>query len=275
MSSLRVFKAERIIEVLKRAMTSMCMTAHADTEDGESSSDTTPTPQPQINYEQLIAQARKEEKDKLYPKIKKLEEEKANLVKIGNDNLIKIGDLTQTIQNLNAEIKTLKEGNGEETQEVKDLKSQIATLTAENEKLKNETPNEEELRKKIEQEYEVKLYLNEQTTANKDSILSSFMSEVQGSTKEEIDASITAAKEKSLAIKKELGLVDDEGKPIHKTSRQQSKSKSDTQQRQNNPAPAANPADTNPGQTYDADYIRNLDPRSEEYKEFRKSLGLK
>lgn len=270
MSNVRVFKAEIMSKILKRAITSMCMTAHAD----EGTDDNTPTPQPQINYEQLIAQARKEEKDKLYPKIKKLEEEKANLVKIGNDNLIKIGDLTQTIQNLNAEIKSLKDNGGEETQEVKDLKAQIATLTAENEKLKNETPNEEELRKKIEQEYEVKLYLNEQTTANKDFILSSFMSEVQGSTKEEIDASITAAKEKSLAIKKELGLVDDEGNPI-KSQKQQTNKKSDTQKKQNTPAPAANPADTNPGQTYDAEYIRNLDPRSEEYKEFRKSLGLK
>lgn len=269
MSNLRVFMAERFIGAFKKVMTSMCMTAYAD--EGTDDSGNTPTPTaPQINYEQLIAQARKEEKDKLYPKIKALEEEKANLVKIGNDNLIKIGDLTQTIQNLNAEIKSLKDNGGEETQEVKDLKAQIATLTAENEKLKNETPNEEELRKKIEQEYEVKLYLNEQTTANKDEILSSFISEVKGTTKEEIDESIKAAKEKSLAIKKELGLVDEEGKPVKKT-KSDKKPKAETP----NKPPAANPAEISDSQNFDPEYIRNLDPSSEEYKEFRKSLGLK
>lgn len=281
MSKFSGINAESRLGALNKVLSFLCVTAHADeatppTGDNQSNQSGT---QPQINYEQLIAQARKEEKEKLYPRIKKLEDDNAQLVKTGNDNLLKIGDLMRANEELQKKV-TQYESGGEDTPTVKDLKSQIATLTAENEKLKNGTPNEEELRKQIEAEYEVKYYLTEQTAAHKEDILPSFMPEVQGKTKEEIDASITAAKEKTLAVKRELGLVDDKGNPI-KTQKQQSTKKGadnqgNTQQRQNASAPAANPADnSNTGQTYDAEYIRNLDPRSEEYKEFRKSLGLR
>ena len=40
-------------------------------------------------------------------------------------------------------------------------------------------------------------------------------------------------------------------------------------------APPANPASHEEGEEYDAEYIRNLDPRSKEYAEFRKKLGLR
>jgi uncharacterized small protein (DUF1192 family) len=274
MRNFRVFKAETIIGVLKKAMT---INAFAD--EGNEGANTNPAPT--INYEQLIAQARKEEKDKLYPKIKSLEDEKANLIKIGNDNLIRIGELTQENERLTAELKSLKD-NGEDTQQVKDLQTQIATLTAENEKLKKETHSEDELRKQIEQEYEVKLYLKEQVDANKDSILSSFISKVQGKTKEEVDASIKAVKEESLTIKKELGLVDEQGNPIEtgkktdtKKDPKDSGSNQQTNSQKSNKAPASNPTEGTGVESFDPDYLRNLDPASSEYAEFRKKLGLK
>ena len=269
MRNFRVFKAETILGALKKAMT---INAFAD--EGNEGANTNPAPT--INYEQLIAQARKEEKDKLYPKIKSLEDEKANLIKIGNDNLIRIGELTQENERLTAELKSLKD-NGNDSQQVKDLQAQIATLTEENEKLKKETPNAEEIRKQIEQEYEVKMYLKEQVDANKDSILSSFVSKVQGKTKEEVDASIQAVKDESLSIKKELGLVDEQGNPVApKTNADNKKDKNSNQQTtQPKKAPASNPIEGSGVDGFDPDYIRNLDPASEEYAEFRKKVGLR
>ena len=275
MSSSRGFKAEKTLSVLSKVLSSFCMTAHADEGSEPTGGSDNGVKTPQINYEQLIAQARKEEKEKLYPRIKKLEDDNASHIKTINDNLIKIGDLTQTVNNLTAELAAYKSGE-KETKEVKALKEQIATLTAENEKLKNETPNVEQLRAEIAQEYEIKSYLAEQKAANKDIVLSSFIDEISGTTKEEIDASVTSAKEKSIAIKKELGLVDDEGNPI--TNKKSSgKGSYSTSKKANAKAPAMNPTeDTGTSTvTFDSDYIRNLDPSSEEYKEFRKSLGLK
>lgn len=273
MSKFSGITAENKFGAFKKVLSLLCMTAHAEeNEVKEVDEGNTPTPQPHVNLEQIITQTRKEEKDKLYPRIKKLEEDNKKHQTAINNYLIKIGDLTQAVSVLTKENEQLKKGDGEDSEEVKGLKSQIATLTAENEKLKNSSPNEEELRKQIEAEYEIKLYLNEQTAANKDEILSSFLPEVQGKTKEEIDASIQKAKEKSLNIKKELGLIDAEGNPINKPSIEKPKKPK--------PAPTkprvANPTeDTGSSITsFDPDYIRNLDPNSEEYREFRKQLGL-
>lgn len=263
-------KAENKLEALKRVMSFLCKNVYAD--EG-STGDATPNvnPAPSLNFEQLIAQARKEEKDKLYPRIKKLEEENAAHVENINGYLIKIGDLTKAVENLTAENGKLKKGDGEESQEVKDLKSQLEALKAENETLKNSSTNESELRKQIEAEYEVKLYAKEQLAENKDAILSTFTAEVTGSTKEEVDEAVKRAIEKSLNIKKELGLVDDKG-----NQKKPAKNKSGDTNTPTVPQ-AANPVE-NSGSTvvnYSAEYIRNLDPKSEEYKEFRKSLGLK
>lgn len=268
MSNLRGLTAEKKLSVLNKVFSFFLMTGvHAEE---ATSGEVTPEPAPQINYEQLIAQARKEEKDKLYPKIKKLEADNAALVKTGNDNLIKIGDLTQTVNTLTAKLADYESGKTV-SEQVTALTAQIAALEEENKKLKEETPDVESLRAEIEKEYAVKTYLAEQKAANKNDILSSFLDEVAGTTEEEIDASVTKAKEKSLAIKKELGLVDESGKPTTPAKSNKGTAKKTTK------APATNPTEdtgSNAG-TFDADYIRNLDPSSDEYKEFRKSLGLK
>lgn len=271
MSNLRGITAEKKLSVLSKALSFLCMTAHADEVDPVPDDTNSGTATSQINYEQLIAQARKEEKEKLYPRIKKLEEDNAKLVKTGNDNLIKIGDLTQTVNTLTAELDSYKSG-ATTTEEVKKLNAQIEALTAENEKLKKEAPDVEQLRAEIEKEYEVKSYLAEQKVANKETVLTSFLDDITGSTKEEIDASVAKAKEKSLSIKKELGLVDDNGNPVGSSNNTGTITKPVVKK-----PPVMNPtenAGTDTGR-FDAEYVRNLDPSSEEYKEFRKRLGLK
>lgn len=225
---------------------------------------------PTINYEQLIAQARKEEKDKLYPRIQKLEEENRQLVTQGNNNLLKIGDLTEALTKAQADLNAYKNGE-KETEEVTKLKKQVTDLTAELEKVKSETPNVEELKAQFEKEYQVKSYIMEQRNANKDTILSSFLDDISGTTTEEVDKSIEAAKAKSLAIRKELGLVDDEGNPITTAPKKDKK-----EPKKQTKVPTGNPAETSGEHIQiDAEYIRGLDPSSDEYKEFRKKLGLK
>lgn len=265
MNNYRGTKAEKTMRFIK----ALLLTAHAD----EGTPEPQPmAPQPQINYEDLIAQARKEEKEKLYPKIKQLEEENKKLVKTGNDNLIKIGDLTQSVSALNAELENFKSGKVV-SEEVTNLKAQLEALTAENTKLKEESPNVEQIRAEIEKEYEIKSYATEQRNANKADVLSSFLDEITGTTKEEIDASVAKAKEKSLAIKKELGLVDENGNPVNAQQKKTPAEKKEAPKK----APAMNPPEDTGSNLarFDADYIRNLDPSSEEYAEFRKSLGLR
>lgn len=266
MSNFRGTKAE----MKSRLIRAFLMCAHAD--EGEGTGTTEPTPAPQINYEQLIAQARKEEKDKLYPKMQKLEEENKKLVQTGNDNLIKIGDLTQSVSNLTAELNKYKSGEVV-NEEVLNLKSQIDALTAENQNLKDNAPDVEKIRAEIKQEYEIKAYVTEQRTAHKDDVLGSFLEEITGTTKEEIDASVEKAKAKTLSIKKDLGLVDEEGNPVEKKPA----SKKSAPKQAPAKAPAMNPVDNSGSNIsrFDADYIRSLDPASPEYAEFRKSLGLK
>ena len=216
---------------------------------------------PQINFETLIANARKEEKEKLYPRIKKLEDENKALVQSNNDNLVK---LAQTQK----ELDELKSNNGE-SQKVKDLEAQLETAQAEIKTLKESTPKEEEIRARIEAEYEVKLYRTTKLSENSDKILAVFADEVKGTSKEEIDASFEKAVEKTVQTKKQLGLLDENGNPIEKqtTPPKKDNKKSVT-------PPVANPS-TVEDSKFDFDYVQNLDPSSKEYAEFRKKMGLR
>lgn len=200
-----------------------------------------------------------------------MEEDNRKLVEQSNNNLIKIGDLTEKVNELLAENKKLKEGV-EDSQTVKDLKKQVSDLEAENKKLKEEAPNEESIRAEIKAEYELKSYIAEQKTAHKDEILSTFLDTIEGTNTEEVDKAIQAAIDKSNSIKKDLGLIDDKGNPVSSKSTAPKK----TEGKKSTPAKANPSASTGEvSQSYDAEYIRNLDPNSDEYKEFRKSLGLK
>ena len=219
-------------------------------------------PAQQINFETLIANARKEEKEKLYPRIKKLEDENKALVQTNNDNLIKLAQAQK-------ELEDFKANNGE-SQRVKDLETQLANAQAEITTLKESTPKEEEIRARIEAEYEVKMYRTTKLSEGSDKILAVFADEVKGATKEEIDASFDRAVEKTVQTKKQLGLLDDNGNPIE-TGKKSTTKKED---KKTVTPPVANPS-TEEDEKFDMNYVQNLDPRSKEYAEFRKKMGLR
>lgn len=264
-----IIAKQSIVSGTQRGLHSFLLKAFAEEGDNGGSGDNGGNGGSTINFETLIANARKEEKDKLYPRIKKLEDENKVLIQNNNDTLMKLASAQQ-------ELETLRANNGE-SQAVKDLKEQLATAQGEIETLKASTPSEEEIRAKIEAEYEVKFYRQTKLSEGSDKILSVFADEVKGTTKEEIDASFNAAVEKTVQTKKQLGLLDDNGNPIDdKKKKTNPQKKDDKGSKVENPTtpPIVNPSEEE-DEGFDMDYVRNLDPRSAEYAEFRKKMGLK
>lgn len=249
--------------LFKWLISALSVCAYADEGTATPNAGAEPTSPPPVNFEALIAQARKEEKDKLYPQITKLKAEKESLTTSLNNLLLENGALKEELEKL----KSTSAVKPEDSEVYKALQTKFDELTAENETLKK-APNEAEIRKQLEAEYEVKLYRNEQLEKNKGEILSMLTEDIKGTTKEEIDAAIAAAKEKTLSVKKDLGLVDDKGNPIVTNTTAPSKEPVKR-------VPQVAPAENNGAETFDAEYVRNLDPRSAEYAEFRKKMGLK
>ena len=250
---------------LKGLLANLLLKAYADEGDdgGAGGEGDSGVNSPQINFETLIANARKEEKEKLYPRIKKLEDENKALVQNNNDNLVRIAQLQSEIEGYRA--------NSGESQKVKDLETQLESAQAEVKTLRESTPNEDEIRARIEAEYEVKMYRTTKLSENSDRILAVFADEVQGSSREEIDASFEKAVEKTVQTKKQLGLLDENGNPIETSPKNDSKK---TTTKKETTPPVANPGTENEDK-FDFDYVQNLDPRSKEYAEFRKKMGLK
>lgn len=219
----------------------------------------------QINYEDLISKARREEKEKQYSRIKELKTQVDSMTTKHNNALIKNADLELKLEEANKKLTTAGSGDSEA---VKTLKDTISVLTKEKEeledtitKLEGEKPVsreelEEEIRTELEAEFTVKTYKAEKMTELRDKILVPEL--VGGSTVEEIDASIESALERSREIRKNLGL-DEDGKKIKRTPK--SSSNPDVSKVQN--------------QEYSLDYLASLDPASEEYKKVRKELGLR
>lgn len=200
-----------------------------------------------INYEELIAKARKEEKEKMYKKLQKLKEENNTLINQHNKDLLRIGELESKI-------------NLSSTQNVDELNTIIKSLTTERDDLsnkllecdKNLKEKEDEIRNKVKEEYEIKLYLSTKLLENKDTILVPEL--VQGNTKEDIDASIEKAKERSEEIKKSLGM--------NRTYR--------------TPKTSSNPSiEGIQSKQFDLSTLATMDVSSPEYRELRKQLGLK
>ena len=218
-----------------------------------------------VNYEQLIAQARREEKEKLYPQIEKLKAQAEVLTKQVNEALLAKGAVEKELADLKD---SQKKGDSEE---VTKLKAQVEALKSENEDLKKNTVSEEDLRKKLEGEYQVKLYAKDKLAENKDKILSVFAEKVVGNTKEEIDSAIEKAIESSNEIRKELGVED---KKDLKKKDKNSEGKKESKSQNNPPAPNPQGGEGEKGK-FDLEYIQSLDPRSEEYAKWRKSVGLK
>ena len=260
MQNRSAFNAEHNRRVMfQRVMGKIILFANA--EENDPTPTTEPTdPNPGINFEQAIAQARKEEKDKLYPRIKKAEDEVKSLTTSVNKYVLENAALKDELEKMK---------NQPADPKVKELEDKVKSLEDENKILKENAPNEEEIRQRVEAEYEVKLYAQEQINANKGSIISILIPEITGKTKEEIDSAIASAKEKTKTIKKDLGINVEEEEDDDK-----SKGKKTPAPKQKK-APVAAPASDEDGEEFDAEYVRNLDPRSPEYAEFRKKMGLR
>ena len=232
-----------------------------DGADGGEDAKTTPT----INYEDLIAKARKEEKEKQYKTIEKLKGQIATLTEQHNNDLLVKADLEKQLKEANDKLTTAGSGDSEE---VKTLKETIKTLEKDkadlDKKVKDYEANkpvsreevEAEVRAELEAEYEVKTYKATKMAELKDDILVPEL--VMGTTKEEIDASIQSALDRSAEIKKNLGIS------------------TDKKQTKRTPKSPANPSVSGvQDNEVSLERLATMDVRSKEYAELRKQLGLR
>lgn len=234
-----------------------------DGEDNKGGEDSSSSKSPTINYEDLIAKARKEEKEKQYKTIEKLKTQVGTLTEQHNNDLLRIADLEKKVADAEAKLTTAGKGDSEE---VSTLKTEIETLKGEKKTLEDKVKTyegqkpvsreevEAEVRAELEAEYEVKTYKATKLLELKDDILVPEL--VIGSTKEEIDKSIESALERSKEIKKSLGISEKGQKKTPKT-----------------------PANPSVGgvqdRGVDLERLATLDVRSKEYAELRKQLGLR
>lgn len=228
---------------------------------------------PSVNYEDLIAKARKEEKDKQYNTIERLKGQVATLTEQHNNDLLVVADLKKQIEVAN---KKLTEASKGDSEEVSTLKTTIKSLEDEkaalDKKVKEYEANkpqsrediEKEVRAELEAEYEVRTYKAEKMAELKDVILVPEL--VGGNTKEDIDKSIEAAKARSEEIRKQLGLPAPDNKGGEGGEGEKKKKRT--------PKSPSNPSSGGGGKEVDLDYLATLDVRSKEYAEVRKQLGL-
>ncbi|AEZ50548.1 hypothetical protein F400_gp101 [Bacillus phage BCD7] len=139
---LNKFRPQKL--TIKTFLEGMFMTVHAEepttppatpptggTQTPPANPNTPPAPSGTVNYEELIANARKEEKAKLYPEIEKLKQDKNNYVLVVGERDKTIAELTAENEKLKAENATLKEGakSGKaSTVQNAELSAQVTTL---------------------------------------------------------------------------------------------------------------------------------------------------
>lgn len=268
------FNTEKIKAVIER----VTIRAFADTAggDGGDSNDNTggeggEKQTPTLNYEDLIAKARREEKEKQYKTIERLKQQVTTLTQQHNDDLIAVAEVKEQLQAANDKLTSASKGDSEEVntlkQTVKDLEKAKSDLEAKIKEYEDNKPQsreeiEKEVRAELEAEYEVKTYKAEKMAELKDQLLVPEL--VSGDTKEDIDKSIEAALERSKQIRASLGLSDDGGKKKQTTTNKRT------------PKSPANPSSGGTeGKEISMDYLASLDVRSPEYAEVRKQLGLR
>lgn len=240
---------EKVNVTIKKMVSVFTLSALAEEEDS-----TTPTP-PTLNYEDLIAKARKEEKDKHYGTIEKLKGQCNTLTEQHNTDLLKIAEFEKQLSEFKNSGIDIKEVNSlkEEVESLKKSKVDLETKLKDFEGIVPVDRNEIEskVRKELEAEYEVKTYKVTKLAEMKDDILVPEL--VNGNTIEEIDKSIQLALNRSEEIKKSLGY-------------------NSTPRRTPN---APSPSVKNNVQEVSAERLATLDVRSKEYAELRKQLGLR
>ena len=256
----RGFNAEKFTKLFNMRNVMRTYNVFADEDPNGGGNNPTPNPSQSqtapVNFEQLIAKAREEEKNKLYPTIEKLRIENSTYIQTHNEDLIAIGTKDKEIERLNSEIKTLQSQiDGKESEALKSLKKELKAAQDELQTLKDSAPNIDELREnirnEIKAEYDLKFYREKKIQEANGKIIPELVS---GNTEEEINASV----EKSMARYNEIvGAV--------------------------TPPPVVNPKlnPANPSSTplkTSSDAMKallELDPLSKEYAEARKALGFK
>jgi hypothetical protein len=158
----------------------------APTETQTTTPATTPTqpkadPKPSFNFEDAIQEARKQEREKLYPQIEKLKADRDRMVEANNQNLITIGEKDTRIRDLERDIKELnKKLEGKpDSAEITTLKNRVAEL-------EGQIADAEKARK----EEELKSYRVTKIASANGNIIDDLVS---GNTTEEIDASFEKA----------------------------------------------------------------------------------
>ena len=209
-----------------------------------------------INFEDLISKARKEEKEKLYPQITSLKTKVDELTEKNNGHLLTIEQKDKEIKRLEGELEKVKNSKVEtESETVKRLQGEIKDLKANLENAEknkvDKTELENTVREELKNEYEIKLYRIEKINSPeyRDSIIPEL---VMGTSKEEIDSSLEASKQRYEEITNSVLTKEN----VKLSSGNINTGSLNTKE-------------------FTVEDIMNLDPRSEDYAEFRKKIGLK
>ena len=162
-----------------------------------------------INFEDLMAKARTEEKNKLYPQITELKAKVQEMTDKNNQNLIKIQEKEMLVASLEKELKDVRLGSGSsESEQVTKLQKDVESLTSKlkiaEEKTTTNAADVTAIEEKIKAEYEIKLYRETKLREEGDTLIPEL---VMGLTKEEIDASIVIAKTRYTDIVGKAGKV--------------------------------------------------------------------
>lgn len=251
---------KRLIDKLVVGMTMDVFAEGEEPANTEPPADPAPVtaPSPSVDIAALIAQVRTEEKNKLYPQIAKLKEEVA-----------KYKGLYETVTaekvELGKEVKALKEklDGVEDPELIQTLNAKIAELEGKLAEKPDETAIRAEIRAELEKEQEVKDYIKKVTDENSNVLLSVFADNIKGTTVEEVDTALADAIEKSKKTRKDLGLPEEGTK------------KTNTKKHTTEQPPVANPQVTTTSPAVALSVLKNMDVRSDEYKEYRKKMGFK
>lgn len=212
---------------------------------------------PQINYEQLVAQARKEEKDKLYPKINELKNTISERDKTINELMLTLGGKEAEIGTLKSELDKAKSGVTN-SEEVTNLQTTIAQLKKELEDSKKQCTN-------IELDYYKKAKIAEAGGKLIPEL-------VTGTTKEEIDQSVENSMKRYLEI---VGVASQVNPQPQVTQTEVASVNADANAFL---AGGINPSTSHLNSTNLSDELASIDVRTVEgrkrYAEIRKQLGL-
>lgn len=209
-----------------------------------------------MNFEDLLTKVRREEKEKYYKKINKLQTEKEDLVKKHNASLLKIGELQTQLEEAK-----MNYNSDEANKKVKELEAQLEIANSKIKEYEENTVDieaiKEEERKAVTEElttkFEVDVYKLKKLSDLEGSIIPEL---VMGDTKEQIDSSIEIAKKRFEEI--QASIVSSRGQTLPSATPQ---------------ASATNAFGNNA--TITMEEFAQLDPSSPEYAKFRSTLGFK